>query len=117
MERMEHIRGKILEGEQIVIDPVDGYLASHDHKGRKTFYDYRAGVTIIDTLLTEKPREKRGKSGRPPRIPWLNDPGLRMRVLSGIEMRINSLSVQRHIKATFLAVVGRHLPDSGKKES
>ena len=37
MERMEHIRGKILEGDQTVIDPVDGYLASHDHKGRKTF--------------------------------------------------------------------------------
>lgn len=40
MERMEHIRGKILEGEQIVLDPVDGYLASHDYKGRKTLYGY-----------------------------------------------------------------------------
>ena len=40
MERMEHIRGKILEGEQIVLDPVDGYLACHDHKGRKTYYGY-----------------------------------------------------------------------------
>ena len=40
MERMEHIRGKILEGEQTVLDPVDGYLASHDHKGRKTYYGY-----------------------------------------------------------------------------
>jgi hypothetical protein len=40
MERMEHIRGKILEGEQIVLDPVDGYLASHEHKGRKTIYGY-----------------------------------------------------------------------------
>jgi len=40
MERMEHIRGKILEGEQTVLDPVDGYLACHDHKGRKTFYGY-----------------------------------------------------------------------------
>ena len=40
MERMEHIRGKILEGEMTVLDPVDGYLASHDHKGRKTLYGY-----------------------------------------------------------------------------
>jgi len=40
MERMEHIRGKILEGDQTVIDQVDGYLASHDHKGRKTLYGY-----------------------------------------------------------------------------
>ncbi len=40
MEKMEHIRGKILEGEQTVLDPVDGYLASHDNKGRKTFYGY-----------------------------------------------------------------------------
>ena len=40
MERMEHIRGKILEGETTVIDPVDGYLASHEHKGRKTLYGY-----------------------------------------------------------------------------
>jgi hypothetical protein len=40
MERMEHIRGKIIEGEQVLIDPVDGYLAFHDHKGRKTFYGY-----------------------------------------------------------------------------
>jgi len=40
MERMEHIRGKILEGEQTVLDAVDGYLASHEHKGRKTLYGY-----------------------------------------------------------------------------
>jgi hypothetical protein len=84
-------------------------------KGRETFYDYRAVVTIMNALLTEKSREKSGKSGRPPRIPWLNDARLRMRVLSGIETRINSLSVQDHIKAAFLSVVGRHLPDSGKK--
>jgi hypothetical protein len=84
-------------------------------KGRETFYDYRAVVTIMDALLSEKLREKRRKSGRPPRIPWLNDSQLRMHVLSGIETRIDSLSVQEHIKATFLAVVRRHLPDSGKK--
>ena len=40
MERMEHIRGKILEGDQTVLDSVDGYLACHDHKGRKTLYGY-----------------------------------------------------------------------------
>ncbi|WP_165221348.1 hypothetical protein [Aquisphaera insulae] len=37
---MEHIRGKILEGEQVVLDPVDGYLACHEHKGKKTYYGY-----------------------------------------------------------------------------
>ena len=40
MEKMEHIRGKIVDGEQTLVDPVDGYLAYHDHKGRKTFYGY-----------------------------------------------------------------------------
>lgn len=40
MERMEHIRGKILKDDQTVLDPVDGYLACHDYKGRKTFYGY-----------------------------------------------------------------------------
>ncbi|QEH33698.1 hypothetical protein OJF2_22040 [Aquisphaera giovannonii] len=40
MEKMEHIRGKILQDELIVLDPVDGYLACHDHKGRKTYYGY-----------------------------------------------------------------------------
>jgi hypothetical protein len=40
MEKMEHIRGKIVDGEQTLVDSVDGYLAYHDHKGRKTFYGY-----------------------------------------------------------------------------
>jgi hypothetical protein len=40
MEKMEHIRGKILNGEQTVIDQLDGYLAQHDHKGRKTLFGY-----------------------------------------------------------------------------
>lgn len=40
MEKMEHIRGKILDGETVVLDSVDGYLASHEHKGRKTLYGY-----------------------------------------------------------------------------
>jgi len=37
---MEHIRGRILDGENVVLETVDGYLASHDHKGRKTLYGY-----------------------------------------------------------------------------
>jgi hypothetical protein len=40
MEKMEHIRGKILDGDTVVLASVDGYLASHDHKGRKTLYGY-----------------------------------------------------------------------------
>jgi hypothetical protein len=40
MERMEHIRGKIFQEDRIVLDPVDGYLACHEHKGRKTYYGY-----------------------------------------------------------------------------
>jgi len=40
MEKMEHIRGKILNGDQTVIDQLDGYLAQHDHKGRKTLFGY-----------------------------------------------------------------------------
>jgi hypothetical protein len=40
MEKMEHIRGKILNGEQTVLDQLDGYLAQHDHKGRKTLFGY-----------------------------------------------------------------------------
>jgi hypothetical protein len=40
MERMEHIRGKILNGEQTVIEQLDGYLAQHDHKGHKTLFGY-----------------------------------------------------------------------------
>ena len=35
MERMEHIRGKILEGEQTVLDPVDGYLACHEQRAAR----------------------------------------------------------------------------------
>jgi hypothetical protein len=40
MEKMEHIRGKILNGEETVLDQLDGYLAHHDHKGRKTLFGY-----------------------------------------------------------------------------
>ena len=55
MERMEHIRGKILEGDQTVLDPVDGYLACHDHKGRKTFYGYFEMPT--EQLKVLRPRD------------------------------------------------------------
>jgi hypothetical protein len=82
-------------------------------------YDYLGIVKIMDFLLKEKPRKKRkqGRPGRPPAMPWLNDRDLRARVLSGIEARISSLStlVPEHIKAAFVAVIRRHLPDSGKK--
>ncbi|WP_165250781.1 hypothetical protein [Paludisphaera soli] len=41
MERMEHIRGALVDGDQVVLDDIDGYLASHDHKGgRKAFDGY-----------------------------------------------------------------------------
>jgi len=40
MDRMERIRGKILDGENVVLDGIDGYLACHEHKGRKTLYGY-----------------------------------------------------------------------------
>jgi hypothetical protein len=84
-------------------------------KGRETLYDYRAVATIMDALLSGRVRKKRKRSGRPPRMPWLNDPGLRTRVLNGIQARINGLSLKKHIKAAFLAVVSRHLLDSGEK--
>ncbi|AMV39612.1 hypothetical protein [Planctomyces sp. SH-PL62] len=41
MERMEHIRGALIDGEDVVLEGIDGYLACHDHKGgRKTLYGY-----------------------------------------------------------------------------
>jgi hypothetical protein len=86
---------------------------------RRGRYDYLDIVRIMDFLLKEKPRKKRkqAKPGSPPRMPWLNRHPLRTLVLSGIEGRINSLSmrVPEHIKAAFVAVIRRHLPESGKK--
>jgi hypothetical protein len=84
---------------------------------QKRRYDYLAVVKIMDFLLKKKPRKKgkRPRPGRPPPMPWLNDRDLRMRVLSGIEARINSLSVRKEIAIAFLAIVHRHLPNSGKK--
>ena len=38
MDRVEHIRGKIFQDEQLVLDQVDGFLNCHEKQGRKTFY-------------------------------------------------------------------------------
>ena len=91
-------------------------LVDHEDKKRRK-YGHRAVVKIMDASLTKGPRKKRKRStpGRPRQLPWLNDPDLRTRVFSGVEARINSISMPEHIKSAFLAVVHRHLPDSGKK--
>jgi hypothetical protein len=54
MERMEHIRGKILEGDQTVVESVDGYLGTHDHKGRKTLYGYFEMPTEVLKVLNHE---------------------------------------------------------------
>jgi hypothetical protein len=85
-------------------------------EGTGKVYDWEAVVQIMDSLLNEKPRKRKGSGrGRLPRMPWLNDPDPRATVLKGIEARINSLSVQEDIKVAFVEVIRRHLPDSGKK--
>jgi len=92
-------------------------LVDHEDKKRRK-YDYRVVVKIMAALLAPEKRPKKRKRltpGRPGRLPWLNASDLRSRVLSEIEARINSLSVQEHIKASFLQVVDRYRPDSGKK--
>jgi hypothetical protein len=40
MERLEHFRGRLLDGEEhVVLDPVDGYVGCHQLPGgRKTWY-------------------------------------------------------------------------------
>src|SRR4051794_26953357 len=43
MDRMEHIRGKLLEedGEKVLIEEVDGYLGSHPRRdGSKIYFGY-----------------------------------------------------------------------------
>jgi hypothetical protein len=40
MDRIEHVRGKILHDEQVILDHVDGYLKCHEKQGRKSFYGY-----------------------------------------------------------------------------
>ena len=41
MDRMEHISGKIVDGDRLVVDYSDGYLGCHDiGKGRKSYFGY-----------------------------------------------------------------------------
>jgi hypothetical protein len=74
-------------------------------------YCHRAVVMIFDALLRKEPSPPKEK-GRP-RRPWLidpKDPDLRVRVLSRIEARIQSLEqVPENIAQEFLDVVRRHL--------
>lgn len=54
MERMEHIRGRLLDGEQVVLDGVDGYLANNDHHGRKSYFGYfEAPTDLLGRLRQE----------------------------------------------------------------
>jgi hypothetical protein len=46
MERMEHIRGRVFHGETVVLDEIDGYLACHERKGRKSYYGYFEMPTV-----------------------------------------------------------------------
>jgi hypothetical protein len=95
---------------------IDRHRLSEALRGvQKRSYTYLAVAKIMDVLLAEKPAKKRKRHGRSPRNPWLNDPDVRTRVLTGFEARINSLSVLEPIKTEFLAVVRRHMPESGKQ--
>ena len=39
MERMEHVRGQLLDGDQVVLEPIEGYLGCHAmSNGRKTWF-------------------------------------------------------------------------------
>jgi hypothetical protein len=78
-------------------------------------YNCVAVVKIMDFLLNEKPREspERAKRGRPRRLPWLNDHGLRNFVLTRIAERISILSVAEPIRSAFLTVIRRHLSSFG----
>jgi hypothetical protein len=79
--------------------------------------NYLAVTKIMDFLLEKKRRTKsnRSKPGPSPRLPWLDQKALRMRVLKAIEARINSLPVGRKLATAFLTVIHAHLPRSGKK--
>jgi hypothetical protein len=82
--------------------------------GRERLYDYRAVVEIMNALLKPKlPEHKMSTRGRSLRL-WPR-PDLRTHVLSRIEARLESLSVEEDIKATFLKVIRGHRPDSAKK--
>lgn len=41
MDRMEHIHGKLLDGDRVLIEDVDGYLGAHaKHNGHKSYFGY-----------------------------------------------------------------------------
>lgn len=41
MERMEHFHGKLLEGDRVLLDDVDGYIGHHERKkGVKSYFGY-----------------------------------------------------------------------------
>ena len=87
-------------------------------QGVKKRYDWEAVVQIMDSLLNEEMPEGEKPGRGSPRKVWLYDPkgpGLRTRVLSGIEARLNRLSVSGKIRRAFLKVIRRYLPDSGNK--
>jgi hypothetical protein len=80
-------------------------------------YTYVAVATCMDFFLKQNPRIRRKKTtpGRSRREPWLNDTDLRLRVLRGIEARINSRSVRSDVAKAFSAVIRPRLKKSGKK--
>lgn len=41
MDRMEHIHGKLYDGDKVLVEGIDGYLGHHDrHKGMKSYFGY-----------------------------------------------------------------------------
>jgi hypothetical protein len=82
-------------------------------KGKKTRYDLRAFLEIMDALLNE-PRHEKPKRGRPRRV-WLTDSDLRKRVLNGMILRAHSVCPDKNLARAFKIKVKCHLPDSGKK--
>jgi hypothetical protein len=77
--------------------------------GREIWYDYRAAVKIMHRLLSEKPRESESPTRGRTRQPWPSNPSLRIRVLTGIVARMESLSVSQAIWGAFMAVACHHL--------
>jgi hypothetical protein len=77
-------------------------------EGRGFVYSWRAVLMIMKTLLNEEPKKRQWAGGKARRI-WLSDPELRTRVLTGIEARINTLSVPQDIRSAFLDVIHAHL--------
>ena len=80
---------------------------------KRTSYDLRAFLEIMDALLGE-PRRKKQKRGRPRRV-WLTDSNLRNRGLNGMILQAHSVCPDKHLARAFEIKVKCHLPDSGKK--